>query len=561
MRVYLIAAPEDEADAEKLAEYLKRYGVFIRAEYGRMSYPPAHAGEYTLALWSRNSMMSSRQMMLTNRAIDAWENGQLVMARLDHGLNPRGLGDLEMVDLTFAAARQHRYHDVMNALRAMEDERRAFLREQAEAEREGASMSMPLAGAADMAMSAPMESAADMAPPAPDAKHRAASAPAPMAAPEPAKSRGFAGLWLGGLALILVAGGVAFWQSGGPDAAFEEPVVRSAIEEPMPEPPVEAESDPSEASVRIGELDPDTPVTRQATPGSADGSTRVGITQALNSLPLVRNEIATGEGALRSERRTLARLEAETETSEETLTRQKDLIARLDRDLIDLQRVEVELRDRTEGSAPTPPPAEPGLLDRLRQYNGPVAWAAAVGLVGLIILLFLLGRRKRTISAAPSVEAVIEEPAAPVAPDEPVMPPAPILDGGHDAFVSYSHANAETVLPIVQSIEEDGITVWIDRDEMRAGQNWAGQIVRAIKSADRFCLMCSAQAFESDHVRREVYLADKYGKKMVPIRLDATEMPEDIEYFLIGRQWIDLFEVAEEDRMKAIKTLLSESEN
>ena len=231
--------------------------------------------------------------------------------------------------------------------------------------------------------------------------------------------------------------------------------------------------------MRIGELDPDTPVTRQATPGSADGSTRVGITQALNSLPRVRNEIATVEGALRSERRTLARLEAETETSEETLTRQKDLIARLARDLIDLQRVEVELRDRTEGSAPTPPPAEPGLLDRLRQYNGPVAWAAAVGLVGLIILLFLLGRRKRTISAAPSVEAVIEEPAAPVAPDEPVMPPAPILDGGHDAFVSYSHANAETVLPIVQSIEEDGINVWIERDEMRPGQKRAGQIVRA----------------------------------------------------------------------------------
>ncbi|MEM7637539.1 MAG: TIR domain-containing protein [Pseudomonadota bacterium] len=560
MRVYLIAAPEDEAEAEKLAEYLKRYGVFIRAEYGRMSYPPAHSGEYTLALWSRNAMMSSRQMMLTNRAIDAWENGQLVMARLEHGLNPRGLGDLEMVDLTFAAARQHRYHDVLNALRAMEDERRAFLREQAEAEREGAAMSLPAAGAADMAMSAPMESAADLAPPAPAAKRRAGNAPAPMAAPAPAKSSGSSGLWLGLLALIIVGGGVAFWLSGGTDAAFEEPAVEAAIEEPIPEPPVAAETDPSDASVRIGELDPDMPVTREGTPRRTDGTTRAGVTQAPTSLPRVRNEIATVEGALRSERRALARLEAAPEMPEETLTRQRDLIARLDRDLIDLQRVEVELRDRTEASTPTPPPAEPGLLDRLRQYNGPVAWAAAAGLVGLILLLFLLGRRRRPVSDAPSVDAETEAPEAPGAPDEPVVPPAPVLDG-HDAFVSYSHANAETVLPIVQSIEADGITVWIDRDEMRAGQNWAGQIVRAIKSADRFCLMCSAQAFESDHVRREVYLADKYGKKMVPIRLDATEMPEDIEYFLIGRQWIDLFEVAEEDRMKAIKTLLSESEN
>ncbi|MEO1554574.1 MAG: hypothetical protein AAFR82_11650, partial [Pseudomonadota bacterium] len=150
MRVYLIAAPEDEAEAEKLAEHLRKFGVFIRAEYGRMAYPPAHSGEYTLALWSRNAMMSSRQMMLTNRAIDAWENGQLVMARLEHGLNPRGLGDLEMVDLTFPAARQHRYHDVLNALRAMEDDRRAALRQEAEAASLEGQGSVPAAGAMDM---------------------------------------------------------------------------------------------------------------------------------------------------------------------------------------------------------------------------------------------------------------------------------------------------------------------------------------------------------------------------------------------------------------------------
>ena len=548
MRVYLIAAPEDEAEAEKLAEYLKRYGVLIRAEYGRMSYPPAHTGEYTLALWSRNAMMSSRQMMLTNRAIDAWENGQLVMARLEHGLNPRGLGDLEMVDLTFPAARQHRYHDVLNALRAMEDDRRAALREEQNAAEER-SISMRAARNMDMEASAPPTpmagSAADMTPAPPAMQRR--GAPAPMTAP--AKSSGSPARLIGIVVLVLVGLGGAVWVM---NSTFSND--RAVMEEPAFESP-------------IGELEPPVIAEEQSPqPRSVPGDRSIVIAESPNpnSLPAVRSEIRTLRDSIDFEQRTLIEMEATPNTSPETLNRQKRLLARLDRDLNEKLRLEAELSDRFEATPATPPPAEPTLLDRLRQANGPILWAAAAGLVVLFLLMGLMRRK------APAREArgtPVETPEAPAALDEtvtvsePVAPPMATLEDGHDAFVSYSHANAETVLPIVQSIEEDGITVWIDRDEMRAGQNWAGQIVRAIKSADRFCLMCSAQAFESDHVRREVYLADKYGKKMVPIRLDATEMPEDIEYFLIGRQWIDLFEVAEEDRLKAIKSLLSESEN
>ncbi|MCF6329065.1 MAG: toll/interleukin-1 receptor domain-containing protein, partial [Henriciella sp.] len=80
-------------------------------------------------------------------------------------------------------------------------------------------------------------------------------------------------------------------------------------------------------------------------------------------------------------------------------------------------------------------------------------------------------------------------------------------------------------------------------------------IVRAIKQSGRFCLMCSAEAFASDHVRREIYLADKYGKPMLPVRLDDAQMPEDIEYFLIDRQWVDLAGMDRDSQMRALKAL------
>ncbi|MEM9572154.1 MAG: toll/interleukin-1 receptor domain-containing protein [Pseudomonadota bacterium] len=465
MRVYLIAAPEDQEEAEKLGEYLKRFGVFIRTEFGQMAYPPAQHGEFTLALWSRNAMMSSRQMMLTNRAIDAWEEGRLVMARMDPGLSPRGLADLDMVDLTFAAAREHRYHDVLNAIRGMEDQRRSAL-QAAEVER----VQQELHDTSDREMLSKRSATAMAPPPSSESVSGAAEAPMPTrrqaSHPESssttglaresaaAQSKGFPFLTL--VVVLMLAGLAGFaYMSGwfGFGGAFD-------ATDPVAQPP---------------------------------------------------------------------------------------------------EPVIVDAQDRVRGETP-----------QLAMMSNLMVWGAAIGgviLLGLVALILRRPKSTKKASQAPVTEETAEEvidlqpEAEPTPSPEPAAPkPVPSVEPeGHDAFVSYSHANAETVLPIIESIEETGLSVWIDRDEMRAGQNWAGQIVRAIKASDRFCLMCSSQAFESDHVRREVYLADKYGKTMVPIRLDEAPMPEDIEYFLIGRQWIDLFALDEEERLGAIQDVLNSS--
>ncbi|MEO0466903.1 MAG: toll/interleukin-1 receptor domain-containing protein [Pseudomonadota bacterium] len=262
-QVYLIGVPENEPDGEALADFLRTRGHVLRTEYGKFGFAPARRGEVTLALWSRAAMMSVKRLMMTNRAIDAWETGHLVMARLDHGIIPQGLGDIEMIDLSFEPAREHRYLEVDRALREI------------------ARPTMPA-------------------------------------------------------------------------------------------------------------------------------------------------------GKARS----------------------------------------------IESDAHAP-------------------------------------------SAEAMTEALQEDPAKQV-------------------FISYAHADADAVLPLVDVVEAAGKSVWIDRDGMRAGQGWAGMIVRAIKAARMVCLMCSERAFASDHVRREVYLADKYKKGILPVRLDQSDMPEDIEYFLAGVQWVDL---------------------
>ncbi|MFN3912008.1 toll/interleukin-1 receptor domain-containing protein [Hyphomonas sp.] len=130
-------------------------------------------------------------------------------------------------------------------------------------------------------------------------------------------------------------------------------------------------------------------------------------------------------------------------------------------------------------------------------------------------------------------------------------------DSQAPVFVSYARRDGEIVYPLVAEVEAAGRPVWIDRDHIHAGGHWAGMIVRAIRDSDTFCLMCSAESFQSDNVRREIYIADKYKRKLLPVRLDFSEMPEDFEYFLIDRQWLDLTAVDPVERAARLTAALA----
>jgi hypothetical protein len=135
--------------------------------------------------------------------------------------------------------------------------------------------------------------------------------------------------------------------------------------------------------------------------------------------------------------------------------------------------------------------------------------------------------------------------------------PAPT---GEPLFVSYAHADNSAVLPVVEAVQAQGRAVWLDKGAsgggISAGEGWAGEIVRAIKSARGVIVMCSQHAFESDHVKREVYLADRYKKPMLPVFIEAATPPEDFEYFFASVQWLELHKTPEGDRAAAIAQAL-----
>ena len=203
----------------------------------------------------------------------------------------------------------------------------------------------------------------------------------------------------------------------------------------------------------------------------------------------------------------------------------------------------------------------PGTLDDLRRgvdqfgmrYGAPAGitewiFAAAIALT-LVVFASLVAR---------VVVGVLRKqaPAKPEAAGSAPAPGAPAPLGGAAevgaVFVSYARANQAVVVPVIEAAQRGGRKFWLDQQGISSGDGWAGEIVRAIKGATGVCVMCSKAAFESDHVKREVYLADRYRKKLVPVYVEQADPPEDFEYFFAGVQILKLFETPEAERPQAL---------
>ena len=107
-------------------------------------------------------------------------------------------------------------------------------------------------------------------------------------------------------------------------------------------------------------------------------------------------------------------------------------------------------------------------------------------------------------------------------------------------FTSYSRRDRETVDNIVGKLSQAGMSVWLDREAIKAGNSWRVQIVRAIDTCDAFLLMLSGNSAASDNVRKEIDLAQDSGRVIFAMLLEPVKLPAEIRYQLAGLQFIDI---------------------
>lgn len=104
-----------------------------------------------------------------------------------------------------------------------------------------------------------------------------------------------------------------------------------------------------------------------------------------------------------------------------------------------------------------------------------------------------------------------------------------IYEGPYDyLFVSYAHADADRVMPVIKRLSDDGVRIWYD-DGIEIGSSWDDNIAHHISRAKGVILFFSNNYFNSNNCKDEANYARDLGKDQIIIQLEDTKIPPGME--------------------------------
>jgi len=121
------------------------------------------------------------------------------------------------------------------------------------------------------------------------------------------------------------------------------------------------------------------------------------------------------------------------------------------------------------------------------------------------------------------------------------------------AFLSYLHANARDVGRLAADLRENGVQIWLDRDDIRPGEIWQESIRSAIRNGAYFVACFSAEYEQRDttYMDEEVAVALEElktragGSWFLPVRLSPFDLSRKRKRGMAALstlQWVDLWE-------------------
>lgn len=99
-------------------------------------------------------------------------------------------------------------------------------------------------------------------------------------------------------------------------------------------------------------------------------------------------------------------------------------------------------------------------------------------------------------------------------------------------FISYSHQDRQICQQVAGYLEgEDGVRVWYDKG-LIPGEEYRKKIATVIREAEFFIVLLSERSVSSEWVKDEVEYAKRCHKKIIPIYIAHTELPDDLDMIL-----------------------------
>jgi hypothetical protein len=159
----------------------------------------------------------------------------------------------------------------------------------------------------------------------------------------------------------------------------------------------------------------------------------------------------------------------------------------------------------------------------------------------------VLGDASATETAVTDASATAVPAAA--APRTPAEPPA-----SFDVFISFATADLAWAERVADALRAAGVTHWLAPARIDVGEDFVREIASALERAKVMILVLSPAAAASPWVRREVTLAVSESRPVLPLKVEAFDVPPEFRMLLIQHQWDDPLTQSAETRVDRVVT-------
>ena len=129
----------------------------------------------------------------------------------------------------------------------------------------------------------------------------------------------------------------------------------------------------------------------------------------------------------------------------------------------------------------------------------------------------------------------------------------------YSAFISYASENREKADEICASLERRGLVCWMAPRDIRAGREYADEIIHGLERSAAVVLVLSEAANTSVFVLREIERAVSKDINVVPVRIEEVTPSPGLELFISGTHWMDVWRGDWDDHMDRLVRDLSDS--
>ena len=122
---------------------------------------------------------------------------------------------------------------------------------------------------------------------------------------------------------------------------------------------------------------------------------------------------------------------------------------------------------------------------------------------------------------------------------------------GH-IFISYSRKDSEFVDRLIQALELYGFPTWEDVKAITGGDVWKAAISKAVRECDAFLIVLSPQSASSENVSKELAVATKHARRVLPVMYQACKIPDKMDYDLAELQWADFVDPSFDEALEKL---------